>query len=199
MEVKGLPIILGFTLIGIGRGLIAFQIMNPVLSQVSSQRTGETAALKNTSQNLGMSLGTALMGSILLAGFASGAIALTDESTVLPDPVKDNLTVAVEQNVRFLSNEELESILKETPSDISQEILRINEIPRIEGIKRSLWGMILISWVYLLHPPCRLKSLYLLSKMTKRVKFEKFSLRRVEGKRHLFILHLFHQSKLLKQ
>ncbi len=135
MEVKGLPIILGFTLIGIGRGLIAFQIMNPVLSQVSSQRTGETAALKNTSQNLGMSLGTALMGSILLAGLASGAIALTDESTVLPDPVKDNLTVAVEQNVRFLSNEELESILKRLLQDISQEILRINEIPRIEGIK----------------------------------------------------------------
>ena len=119
--------------------------MNLVLSQAPSERTGETAALMNTSQNLGMSLGTALMGSILLAGLASGAIALIDENKVLPEPVKDNLTVAVEENVRFLSNEELENILKGTPSDISQEILRINEIARIEGIKRSLWGMVLIS------------------------------------------------------
>jgi len=47
--------------------------------------------------------------------------------------------------VRFLSNEELENILKGTPSDISQEILRINEIARIDGIKKSLWGMVLIS------------------------------------------------------
>ena len=150
MTVKGLPILLGFALIGIGGGLIASQIMNLVLSQVSPERTGETAALMNTSQNLGMSLGTALMGSILLAGLASGAIALIDESTVLPDSVKENATVAVEQNVQFLSNEELENILKGAPPDITQEILRINEIARIDGIKKSLWGMIIISLLGLL-------------------------------------------------
>ncbi len=150
ITVKGLPILLGFALIGIGGGLIASQIMNLVLSQVSPERTGETAALMNTSQNLGMSLGTALMGSILLAGLASGAIALIDESTVLPDSVKENATVAVEQNVQFLSNEELENILKGAPPDITQEILRINEIARIDGIKKSLWGMIIISLLGLL-------------------------------------------------
>lgn len=145
VKVEGLPIIIGFVLIGIGGGLIASQIMNLVLSQVPSERTGETAALMNTSQNLGMSLGTALMGSILLAGLASGAIVLINESKVLPEPIKDNLKVAVEENVRFLSNEELENILKGTPSDVSQEILKINEIARIDGIKKSLWGMIIIS------------------------------------------------------
>lgn len=145
VKVEGLPIILGFVFIGIGGGLIASQIMNLVLSQVTPERTSETAALMNTSQNLGMSLGTALMGSILLAGLASGAIALIDESKVIPEPVKDNLTVAVEKNVRFLSNEELENILKGAPSDVSQEIVRINEIARIDGIKKSLWGMIIIS------------------------------------------------------
>lgn len=150
VEVEGLPIILGFVLFGIGGGLIASQIMNLVLSQVSQERTGETAALMNTSQNLGMSIGTALMGSILLAGLASGAIALADESTVLPEPVKAHFTEAVEQNVQFLSNEELESILKGAPPDITQEILRINEIARIEGIKRSLWGMTIISLLGLL-------------------------------------------------
>jgi MFS family permease len=150
VTVQGLPILLGFALIGIGGGLIASQIMNLVLSQVSPERTGETAALMNTSQNLGMSLGTALMGSILLAGLASGAIALIDESTVLPDSVKENAIVAVEQNVQFLSNEELENILKGAPPDITQEILRINEIARIDGIKKSLWGMIIISLLGLL-------------------------------------------------
>lgn len=145
VKVEGFPLIFGFALIGIGGGLIASQIMNLVLSQVSSERTSETAALMNTSQNMGMSLGTALMGSILLAGLASGAIALVDESKVLPESVKDDLTMAVEANVRFLSNEELENILKDAPSDIAQEILRINEIARIDGIKKSLWGMIFVS------------------------------------------------------
>jgi hypothetical protein len=146
VKVKGLPLMLGFALIGVGGGLIASQIMNLVLSQVSSERTSETAALMNTSQNLGMSLGTALMGSILIAGLASGAFALIDESKVLPDPIKENLTVAVEENVRFLSNEQLENILKNAPPDISQEILRINEIARIDGIKASLRGCLKIKF-----------------------------------------------------
>jgi hypothetical protein len=150
LTVQGLPILFGFALIGIGGGLIASQIMNLVLSQVTPERTGETAALMNTSQNLGMSIGTALMGSILLAGLASGAVTLIDQSTVLPDPVKDDVTLAVEHNVQFLSNEELESVLQGAPPDITQEILRINEIARIDGIKKSLWGMIIISLLGLL-------------------------------------------------
>jgi predicted MFS family arabinose efflux permease len=146
VKVKGLPLMSGFALIGVGGGLIASQIMNLVLSQVSSERTSETAALMNTSQNLGVSLGAALMGSILIAGLASGAFVLIDESKVLPDSIKENLTVAVEENVRFLSNEQLQNILKNAPPDISQEILRINEIARIDGIKASLRGCLKIKF-----------------------------------------------------
>lgn len=150
VTVKGLPVLIGFALIGIGGGLIASQIMNLVLSQVSPERTGETAALMNTSQNIGMSIGTALMGSILLAGLASEAVTLIDQSTVLPGPVKEDARLAVEKNVQFLSNEQLESILRGAPSDITKELLRINEIARIDGIKKSLWGMIIISLLGLL-------------------------------------------------
>ncbi|MGB9132674.1 MAG: hypothetical protein WCB90_08735, partial [Methanosarcina sp.] len=143
-------------------------------SQVSSERTSETAALMNTSQNLGSSLGTALMGAILLAGLASGDIALIDESKILPDSIKDNLTAAVEENVRFLSNEQMENILKNTPPDISQEILRINEIARIDGIKRSLWGMILISILGIFATFSYLRNFwYLHNKKTGRDKLQK--------------------------
>jgi hypothetical protein len=44
-----------------------------------------------------------------------------------------------------LVNEQLENVLKNAPPDISQEILRINEIARIDGIKASLRGLIIIS------------------------------------------------------
>ena len=53
--------------------------------------------------------------------------------------------MAVEENVRFMSNEQLENILKNASPDISQEILRINEIARVDGIKASLRGLIIIS------------------------------------------------------
>ena len=52
---------------------------------------------------------------------------------------------AVEENARFLSNEELQAVLKDAPPDLAQEILRINEIARIQGIKTSLWGLVIFA------------------------------------------------------
>jgi len=145
VEVKGLGLMTGFALIGIGGGLIASQIMNIVLSQVLPERTSETAALMSTSQNLGMALGTALMGSILVAGLAVGASALIDDSPVIPEELKPDLKSALEENVRFLSDEELQAALEGAPPELAEEILRINEIARIQGIKTSLWGLVIIT------------------------------------------------------
>jgi len=82
VEVRGLALLTGFALIGIGAGVIASQIMNLVLSQVVPERTSETAALMSTSQNLDIAIGTTLMDSIVIAGLAGGAITLIDDSTV---------------------------------------------------------------------------------------------------------------------
>jgi MFS family permease len=150
VEVKGLLLILGFALIGVGGGLMASQLMDLILSQVTAERTSEMAALMNTCQNLGSSLGTALMGSILLAGLASGGLTLIEESKVLPQDVKEELKVSLDENVRFLSNQELENLLKEAPPEISKEILRINEIARLNGINASLKAMIFIAFLGLL-------------------------------------------------
>lgn len=52
--------------------------------------------------------------------------------------------------MRFLSNQELENLLKEAPPEISKEILRINEIARLNGINASLKAMIFIAFLGLL-------------------------------------------------
>ncbi|KKG22563.1 hypothetical protein EO97_04595 [Methanosarcina sp. 2.H.T.1A.15] len=119
--------------------------MNLVLSQVVPERTSETAALMGTFQNLGMAIGTALMGSLLVAGLAAGAITLIDDSTAIPEELKPDLISAVEENVRFLSDEELNAVLKDAPPDLTQEILRINEIARIQGIRTTLLGLVIIT------------------------------------------------------
>ncbi|WP_048123839.1 MFS transporter [Methanosarcina vacuolata] len=141
VEVKGFALLTGFALIGIGAGVIASQIMNLVLSQVVSERTSETAALMSTSQNLGMAIGTALMGSIVIVGLVGGATNLINDSTAIPEELKPSVISAVEDHARFLSNEELTAILKDAPPDLSQKVLRVNEIVRIHGIKASLWGL----------------------------------------------------------
>ena len=145
VEVKGFALLTGFALIGIGAGVIASQIMNLVLSQVVPERTSETAALMSTSQNLGMAIGTALMGSIVIVGLVGGATNLINDSTAIPEDLKPSVISAVEDNALFLSDEELTAILKDTPPDLSQKVLRVNEIVRIHGIKASLWGLVVFA------------------------------------------------------
>jgi MFS family permease len=142
--IVGFELSAGLAVIGIGLGLIASQIMNLVLSMVAPERTSETAALMITSQNLGMSLGTALLGSILIAGLLFSATNLVEESTVIAEDLKPDLIMALEQNIRFISDTELETILKDAPPEMTTEILSINETARIYGMKLSLLAAIVI-------------------------------------------------------
>lgn len=145
VEVKGLGLLTGFALIGIGAGVIASQIMNLVLSRVVPERTSETAALMSASQNLGMSIGTAIMGSLVIGGLIVGATTLIDDSTVIPEDLKPAVISSVEENARFLSDKELTAVLRDAPPELSQEILRINETARIHGIKISLSGLVIFA------------------------------------------------------
>ncbi|WP_269851856.1 hypothetical protein [Methanosarcina horonobensis] len=80
------------------------------------------------------------MGSLVIAGLVVGATAFIDDSAVIPEDLKPSVVSAVEENARFLSDEELQAVLKDAPPDLTQEILRINETARIHGIRASLWG-----------------------------------------------------------
>lgn len=85
------------------------------------------------------------MGSIVIVGLVGGATNLIEDSTVIPEDIKPSMISAVEKNARFLSNEELTAILKDATPDLSQKVLRVNEIARINGIKTSLWGLVVFA------------------------------------------------------
>jgi MFS family permease len=145
ISITGLEIAAAFAILGIGVGLMGSQVMNLALSIVSPERTSEAAALMSTSQNLGMSLGTALLGAMLLAGLAVGAAGLIEESAVIPDDLKPDLVAAVEQEVQFMSDEQLQAALEDVPPDLAEEILRINTHARIQGIKTALWAAVIVA------------------------------------------------------
>lgn len=145
IEITGLEVSIGFAILGLGIGLMGSQIMNLALSIVSPERTSEAAALMATSQNLGMSLGTALLGAMLLAGLAVSAVAMIEESPVLPDEIKSEVIVAVEDSVEFVSDDQLKEVLQDVPPDIADEILSINEAARIQGIRTALWAAVIIA------------------------------------------------------
>jgi len=93
---------LSLGLLGSGLGLVASQLGNVNLSAVDSSRGGEVGGLQGTAQNIGASLGTALVGAMLLmslaAGFHRGLAANTD----IPDTVRTTVAEKTSAGVPFI-------------------------------------------------------------------------------------------------
>jgi MFS family permease len=63
---------IALALIGAGAGLLASQLGNVIMSSVAPTKTSEGGGLQGTAQNLGSSLGTAIIGAVLLGSLATG-------------------------------------------------------------------------------------------------------------------------------
>jgi len=62
---------LALALIGAGAGLLASQLGNVIMSSVAPDQTSEAGGLQGTAQNLGSSLGTAIIGAVALSALLS--------------------------------------------------------------------------------------------------------------------------------
>jgi MFS family permease len=72
VQLRELGFGMGMFAFGIGAGLLASQVGNIVMSSVGPHQTNEAGGLQGTAQNFGASLGTALIGAVLLTNLAAG-------------------------------------------------------------------------------------------------------------------------------
>jgi len=127
-------------LIGGGIGALASQLGAVTVSAVPDERSAEVGGLQNTATNVGASLGTALIGSILMAALATAAIRGIQESPDIPQEVKGAASVQLAGSVPFLSDADLSAQLQATgvPADTAAAILEVNREARIDGLKAAL-------------------------------------------------------------
>jgi len=76
-------LILGLAIFGTGIGLLLSQLTNITMSSAGAEREAEASGLLNTSKNLGYSLGTALIGVLLIIGVFGGLVTSLEESPEL--------------------------------------------------------------------------------------------------------------------
>ncbi|MEM8620657.1 MAG: MFS transporter [Actinomycetota bacterium] len=94
---------LGMALLGAGMGLIASQLGNIVLSSVDADARSEAGGLQYTSQQLGSSLGVALIGSIVLTGLGAAFINQIEDDPDVPAEVTADVEVALSSGVNFVA------------------------------------------------------------------------------------------------
>lgn len=97
---------LSLALFGLGAGLLMSQLGNVIMSSAPPGKTNEAGGLQGAAQNLGASLGTALIGSILLAGLLTGFTTRIAENPALSEPVRVQIQAATQQGIDIVTTEQ---------------------------------------------------------------------------------------------
>ncbi|MGV9744782.1 MFS transporter [Rhodococcus zopfii] len=124
-------------LMGLGLGALASQLGAVTVSAVPDTRSAEVGGLQNTATNLGASLGTALIGSILIATLTSSVLAGIEDNPAVPASVEQQATTDMAAGVPFLSDTQLVSALDQAGVDAAtqQAIVAVNSDARLEALQ----------------------------------------------------------------
>jgi len=123
--IKGTDLIPGYIFMGLGIGMIVTVINNVSLSNVKPELQNEGSGMVYTFNNLGNSLSTAIIGSILIGTIISSLATGLADSKVLnkENYTKSEISVALEKQSRQMETDPLETI--KLSSDEKQEFKRI--------------------------------------------------------------------------
>ena len=92
VTLNGTSFALSLVFFGIGAGLLMSQLGNVIMSSAPPEQTNEAGGLQGTAQNLGASLGTALIGSVLLLGLLNGFNNRIEQNPALSEEVKTQIS-----------------------------------------------------------------------------------------------------------
>ena len=126
-------------LLGLGMGALSSQLGAVTVSALPDERAPEVGGLQNTVTNLGISLGTALVGSVLIAALSSAALAGISGNAELEASVQDQVTTEITSGVAFVSDAQLEDALAEAGVDEASaaEIVQVNTDARLEALQAA--------------------------------------------------------------
>ena len=93
----GFKVALG--LIGAGAGLLASQLGNIIMSSVAPTQTSEAGGLQGTAQNLGSSLGTAIIGAVLLGALATGFSERITNNPDVPAAARETIVANAQEGI----------------------------------------------------------------------------------------------------
>ncbi len=109
VELRGVALATSLALFGVGAGLLLSQLGNVIMSAAPVDRSSEAGGLQGTAQNLGASLGTAFIGSVLLLGLGAGVTEQVDAREDLPQDVRERILDAAEAGMEIVPVDAVES------------------------------------------------------------------------------------------
>ncbi|WP_206053978.1 MFS transporter [Nocardioides iriomotensis] len=126
--------------LGVGMGLIASQLGNVVQSSVDASGRGEAGGLQFTGQQLGSSLGVALIGAIVLSGLTTAFVSNISSDQRISDTVAEQVGVAVGSGVDFVSADQVATAAREAGLDepTTEALVDDYEAAQLQSLKAGL-------------------------------------------------------------
>jgi hypothetical protein len=127
-------------LAGLGIGALASQLGSITVSSVPDEQSGEVGGLQNTITNLGISIGTALTGAIIIATLTTSFLTGIEQNSAVPASVKSKAQTELAGGAPFISDKDLKTALDDAnvPPKTADAIVSENETARIDGLRSAL-------------------------------------------------------------
>jgi MFS family permease len=125
---------------GVGAGLLLSQLGNVIMSSVDPAKTNEAGGLQGTAQNLGASLGTALIGAVLIAALSNGFVDRVEQNPDIPQPVRQQVEQVVAKGIAVASVDDVEkaAIDQGIPQDQATAIADDYGDAELQALKRAI-------------------------------------------------------------
>jgi MFS family permease len=146
IELRGLSFSVAMVLVGAGLGLLASQLSNVNMTAVNKEQTSEVGGLQGSFQNLGSSVGTAIIGSVLIASLTSGFISGVN-ATDLPSDIKVFVREQSSTGLQIVSSAAISNYAIENGvgDEDAKELAATYRDAQISGLRESLFYLVVIS------------------------------------------------------
>src|SRR5215203_4087195 len=113
VKLDSIEFALALAVFGVGAGLLLSQLGNVIMSSVATERINEAGGLQGTAQNLGASLGTALIGAVLIAALTSGFVDRVEQNPDVPEAVRSQVAARAEAGIPVVAVDQVEEAAQE--------------------------------------------------------------------------------------
>ena len=140
VELSETEFAVALALFGVGAGLLLSQLGNVIMSSVDPAKINEAGGLQGTAQNLGASLGTALIGAVLIAALTNGFVDRVEQNPAVSPPVRERVAELSEKGIPVAPVADVrQAALDEgVPPDQAEALADDYGDAQLQGLKRAI-------------------------------------------------------------
>lgn len=148
IELNSKRFAIGVAVFGIGIGGLASQLGNVIMSSADPSQTNQAGGLQGTAQNLGASLGTALIGAILLGGLTGTFLTSVAQNPAVPPELSGTIAEqAAQTGLEIIPVAQAEALLLEAgvPPAEATAVAADYAAAQLDGLRVALFAVALFA------------------------------------------------------